>query len=420
MTTTPTPVPLFREKVFRKSDKSVFGGVILPNPVAISVLSWVSFGLVLLLLYFICTVEYTKRLTAAGWLVARPGVAEITAPNGGSIDHLFVEEGSRVAVGAPLFSINQNAFAGDGASLNAAILAALEKERQSIESRIQYERETAAHERGALRNQKALTAASLESSRRLLENAQRKTRLSRSEYERMLSFYESGHLPKRDLDLVERNMVSEQIEAERIAQSIVDLEYKLQGIELDLDAAPKKLKKSLDELTALLSDVVKRQVEASARDQGVVKATVDGVVTGIVANVGDSISSGKRILSIIPGDSKLVGEIFLPTDSAAMVRIGSTVDVRYDSLPIQQYGHFQATITSIEKRPLLNEQQILYRSNTPLYRAVLSVEDKVKSRAGSHLQLKQGMTLSATIRVHRRRLVDWVLDPTFELLERES
>lgn len=121
--------------------------------------------------------------------------------------------------------------------------------------------------------------------------------------------------------------------------------------------------------------------------------------TGYVAN------SSEPILKIVPDDN-LVAQVFITNQDIGFVEENMPVDVRIDSFPYSEFGDVEGTIIRIGSDALPPDE--VY----PFYRfpAEIALEKQVISVNGREINLQSGMSVSANIKVRKRRVITMFTD----------
>ena len=115
------------------------------------------------------------------------------------------------------------------------------------------------------------------------------------------------------------------------------------------------------------------------------------------------------MLSLLPAQSPLQVELWLPSSALGFVAVGQSVTLRLDAFPYQKFGVQQARLTEVNvTAEQLAEGQWLHRAFAALDRqSVLAF--------GVEQALRPGMLVSADIELERRSLLEWVLEPLFSV-----
>ncbi len=81
-------------------------------------------------------------------------------------------------------------------------------------------------------------------------------------------------------------------------------------------------KQQIDLLNIELSKPSNNKIAILESSNLVLKAPISGVVSSIKLNVGEFASSGDYLITIIPTDSQLEAEVFIPTRAIAFIKEG--------------------------------------------------------------------------------------------------
>ena len=147
------------------------------------------------------------------------------------------------------------------------------------------------------------------------------------------------------------------------------------------------------------------QLEQNIRYQAL-RAPVDGTVFDLQANrAGYVANSTEPLMSIVPQDA-LVARVFIPNKDIGFVREGQKVDVRIDAYSYSEFGDMEGTLLRISGDALPPDEQF------PYYRFPAEVELEAQQLVsdGVPLDLRSGMSLSANIRLRKRRVITFLTD----------
>ena len=194
---------------------------------------------------------------------------------------------------------------------------------------------------------------------------------------------------------------NQQLAILQLEQSVFDLEQQYndtrQQLSLSLSIAGEQLRSQIDnwEKTYLL------------------KAPCDGKVTLTKFwQKNQNVSAGEVVLTVVPdGPSRIVGKIELPPKGAGKVRVGQSVNIKFDNYPYMEYGMVRDTIRNIALVPV----------KTPggsKYLLEVTLPERLVSTYGKELPLSQSMTGTAEIITADRRLIEQFLNPVKSILKR--
>jgi len=115
---------------------------------------------------------------------------------------------------------------------------------------------------------------------------------------------------------------------------------------------------------------------------------------------------------ILPADTELIAEVYLPSRAAGFVDEGQTVKLMYDAFPYQKFGLAAGQITGVSP-VALRPDEIGIAAETPelLYKVKIRLTEQAMAAFGKSHSLQPGMELSADIILEDRLVIDWLLEP---------
>jgi membrane fusion protein len=128
--------------------------------------------------------------------------------------------------------------------------------------------------------------------------------------------------------------------------------------------------------------------------------------------VGLPVDPKQLQLQIIPTDSPLQGELFVPVRAIGFVQVGQPVRIRYDAFPYQQFGTYSGRITKLSRTVLLpSDTSGPITLKEPAYPAVVTLDRPDVNANGKKIPLQPDMFLRADIILEKHTLMDWILAP---------
>ena len=68
-------------------------------------------------------------------------------------------------------------------------------------------------------------------------------------------------------------------------------------------------------------------------------------------SIGQYVTPGEEVMTIIPVENQLVGKLLLPTAKSGKVKIGQKVSIKLDSYPYMEFGLVQGIVQAISLMP---------------------------------------------------------------------
>jgi membrane fusion protein len=407
------PRTLFRQQALDFQQHHLqWGDVSALQPLSSKLLSWLLVGVTAGLIVFIAIAQYARKETVVGYLTPTKGTAKIFADRKGVIREVHVREGETVAAGKPLLTVKTDQIAADGSDLNAELLntlasqkAALEENIRSEELRVDSERERL----GALTRGLESEVSQLRSQLTLQGD---RLKLSESDLAAAERLLKSGYttaveLRKRQLAVLELRQV-----LSNINQQISAKENQLTETRSALNQLPTIMAQKVQALRNELSVAEQRIAETNARNAYVIRSPVTGRVTTLQAREGQNADPQRLQLEIIPTDSVLQAELFVPSRAIGFVEPGQAVRILYDAFPYQHFGTYRAQVVDVSQTILTSaDAGGPIKLNEPAYRVVAALERPDVDVYGRTLPLQPDMLLKADIVLERRSLLSWLTRP---------
>ena len=410
------PQSLFRQEVLNARADTASGPPIHIQPVSVRVLTWFAIGMTGVVLAVLVLGSYTRKERVAGVVQATEGVATLTAVEGGLIKRVLVQEGQRVKAGDVIAEIGNERYSDAG---NTQSLLARNLEDQRAQLLKQTEGEAEAH-RASL----AAAAQRMAQARRDLATLQEEIKLQSQQ------IASSQKLVDQLRPLLAEHIISD-MQYEQQRQTLLEQTSRLQALKRQRSATEADLAQAQDEQDKLrgqqraaragldrdLLHLQQEQVQRRGAQLTLIKAPVDGIVSGLQAGAGQSVAAGQLLAAIVPEGSAMEAVLRLPSTAVGFIKPGQAVRVSYDAFPYQRFGQYAGTVRSVSQADVPLSPSATARGDGGDQRAVFLVHvDLARATVhayGADLPLRPGHTLTADIEIDRRRLIAWMLDPLF-------
>jgi len=415
---------LFRPEVLEGRQRDWLGSIQLIRPVSLAVLTaFVALGVVALAFYLVLG-EYTRKARVSGVLMPDQGVIRLMAPQGAVVLESHVAEGRVVRRGDVLYvlGVGQATLSGDTQAVVQASLAARERSLQSsARQRTSLEQaQLVAIDRQIddMRRELASIAVEADLQRQRLALAQQAQ--ARFESLRNDNFVSSAQVQTKAEDVLGLKAVLQGLERQRSVhlREVAGLEAQRRELPLRSQAQRGEIDRDL----ALLSQ---QSAENEARQRIVLRAPQDGVVTGVLAVSGQTVTPGVALASLLPADARLQAHLFAPSSAVGFVRPDQKVQLRYQAFPYQKFGHQSGSVIQVSRSPLqatelagLPLQAGAGGGAEPLYRITVQLDQQSVAAYGQAQPLSPGMQLEADVLLDKRRLIEWLFEPVLGIAGR--
>ena len=415
---------LFRPEVLENRQRDWLGSIQLIRPVSLAVLTAFVVATAVAVACYLVLGEYTRKARVSGYLVPDQGVIRLMSPQAATLVEAFAVEGAAVRQGDVLFvlSVGQSTLSGD---TQTAVRSSLAMREQSLQG--------AARQRGALeQNQLAALDRQIDDMRRELgamaaESDLQRERLSlaqqaqaRLESLRNDNFVSSAQVQSKAEEVLGLKAQAQALERQRSAHLREIAALQAQRRELPMRAQAQQ-----GEIHRDLAALAQQSAENEARQRIVVRAPQDGVLTGVLAQVGQTVTPSVAMASLLPANARLQAQLFAPSSAVGFVRPNQKVQLRYQAFPYQKFGHQTGAVALVSRAPLqgselagLPMQATANAASEPLYRITVTLDQQSVAAYGQAQALVPGMQLEADVLLDRRRLIEWLFEPVLGIAGR--
>jgi membrane fusion protein len=144
----------------------------------------------------------------------------------------------------------------------------------------------------------------------------------------------------------------------------------------------------------------------------VLKAPVSGTIASVEANAGSFAAPQKLLMTVLPKNSSLAAEVFVPSRAVGFIQPGQSVLLAYDAFPQQKFGTFEGTVKRISEFVLLpSEIPQTFPVREATYKVQIEIQSSSIETSIGSARLRPGMLLAAEIVLEKRNLIDWLMEP---------
>lgn len=419
--TAPSSQALFRHQAIQHANIPQYGSVILAKSVTFGFLTWMFVAIAAGIVTFFCVFSSTRKAQCQGILLPTAGVVRVVPAQAGVVKEKHTREGQHVSAGDVLFVLTseRSAVAGDA---QKAISTLHENRRDSFRAELQQLNKQTHQRANALRKKMADITSDIHRLEDQSNLQKQRVTLSEKSWQRYNDLQIAHYISAAQVQDKQAEMLDQQ-------QRLSDLIRTHAASQRDLDAAGAELRdvtiqaeRDAAALGRNISTVEQDLTESEVRREVLIRSPRSGVVTAITVDVGQTVSNGQAIASVLPLQHTLEAEIYAPSRSIGFIKSGMRVMLRYQAYPYQKFGQHAATITEVASTSLRSEEMIssgatLPSGSTaePLYRIRLKLDKQTVKVYGQEMPLKSGMLVDASVMLERRFLYEWVLEPLFSI-----
>jgi membrane fusion protein len=409
----PSQLLLFRQEVidFQQHNRQ-WGQVALLQPLSTKIIIWFIAAAVSLFVAFLFFGQYARKETVIGYLTPAAGTAKIFAPRQGTFKEIYVKEGQQVEKDQPLLAVETSQIAANGEDINVSMLAALEAQRNLLTIQIAAEQERMKSERARLTALTGGLMIEISELQAQIESQKEAVRVSRDIVSSVTELKAKGLISALEYAQRELAALGQKQKSNSLNQELAARQNQLTETRYSLEQLPTVMAGKIQSLRSELSTTEQRVAEISGRRAYVIRAPDAGRISTLQATVGQFADPRRPQMEIIPNNSALQAELFIPTRGIGFVKPGQEVRILYEAFPHQQFGTYGGRINEIS-------QTILSRSDAsgpielkePAYRVIVALDRPDIDAYGKRIPLQPGMLLNADIILEKRSLLRWFLGP---------
>lgn len=407
---------MFRtEAVIRHADR-LNGDVAIVVPVGWQSIGYLIFGGVAAALAFLSFANYSRVEMVAGSITPDRGVLAIVPTRSGLITVLTIKEGQDVAAGTDLVSIRAEEDGAPGPSPAAQIEAAIARQDASLSMQAEAALSSARAQQAQLAAQRGGLVAEIGQIKSQISLQRDLIATAQQNYDRARTVAERGYISKQDLQVREEALLTRQQGLSQLTQLLATKEAAIVEAERSVAQIIAQAKVQSAGLSASRAEVAQQAASAAGARSYVLRAPIDGRVTALTARVGQSVNIQTPLMSIVPAGAILRAELVVPSAAIGFVKKGQDVRLAIDAFPYQRFGTVTGKVLTVATSTI--GMQGTNGTNTPVYLAIVALDQSAIMAYGRKHELVSGMTLTARIVTEKQSLLEWLFEPLFAVRRR--
>lgn len=419
-------VGLFRPEVIEGQQQAWLGHIQLVRPVPLAVLTVLVVAAALLVGGFLVEGRYTRKAHIAGVLVPDRGVLRLLPPQSGTVMESHAVEGRAVQRGDVLFVL-----AADRATLSgdtqATVQASLAARGRSLQEASRQKGQLQQAQRSALDRQIADMHRELVQMDAESALQQERLTLAQQALAQMESLKNDHFVSPAQVRGKAEDVLAVKAQLQALLRQRAAHVREMGTLEAQRQELPLRTQAAVGEIERDLASLAQESAETEARQRIVVRAPQDGVLTAVLATVGQSVSPAAPLATLLPADAKLQAQLFAPSSAIGFLQPNQAVQLRYQAFPYQKFGHHEGQVLQVSRTPLqaaelaglpLPESMRATPGAEPLYRITVVLDQQAVQAYGQMHPLAVGMQLEADVLLDRRRLIEWIFEPLLSVTGR--
>ncbi|MEO7152659.1 MAG: HlyD family efflux transporter periplasmic adaptor subunit [Burkholderiaceae bacterium] len=412
---------LFRREAIEHRQRHWLGSIQLVRPPSLALLTGFVLCTVLAVAAWLVLGEYTRKARIAGHLVPDRGVVRLLAPQSALVLQNRVAEGATVHAGDVLFVLSVAQATADGDAQRAIGSSLSVRERslgasaREVDLRLQERRAALARQIDAMRGE--LIQIDAEAT---LQN--QRLALARDAQARLESLHRENFISAAQVQTQAQEILGLRAQVAALARQRAAQLRDIGVLESQHHELPLAARAQHSEIERELAALAQQGAENAARTQLVVRAPQDGVISGVLAEPGQTVTPATALASLLPANARLQAHLYAPSSAVGFLRHDQPVRLRYQAFPYQKFGHQAGHVAQVSRAPLQAAELAALRpggdASEPLYRVTVDLDAQSVAAYGVAQPLVPGMQLDADVLLDRRRLIEWIFEPVLGIAGR--
>jgi membrane fusion protein len=406
------PRPLFRPEAVAFQQQGRLGEIVLLQPLPAKLLFWSLAAVFALIVVYVSFAQYARKETVTGYLVPAAGVAKIFVPRAGTVIAVHVGEAQEVAQGDALLTVQIDQTTADGQNVDAMLLNTLGHQKAALIEQIAMQEARAMSERRRLEAQIAGAQDQITQLESQVTLQRERIELTESIIASVRDLRAKGYFSELEYKHRQEAHVESKQALGALNQQLASRRAELTHGAAELEQLPTAIAEKVQTLRNQLAEAEQRIAEIEGRRAYIVRAPVAGRVSTLQAAVGRAVDPRQPQLSLLPRDSTLEAELFVPARAIGFMRSGLKVRILYDAFPYQHFGTYGGRVLRVA-RTMLNagDASVPVALKEPAYKVTVVLDRQDITAHEQRIPLQADMLLRADVLLDRRPLLSWLLDP---------
>jgi len=409
---------LFRKEVINAHENKWMGSVILTRPFSFTILTFIILCIGLIIIIFLTWGTYTKHSTVQGQLIPQSGLVQVYPTLPGTIIKKNIYEGKNVKKGDILYVISTTSYNENG-DINGALIEQIYNKEQSIRNEILRLRLIHQTEKQNNLNYISSLNENLLKINNILSDQKKQINLSQKNQNRYYQALKNNAASYEEFELKRSIYLDQLTQYKSLEREKIMKEREIQEQKITLNGLSNKQKNEIELLERSLSNNTQELIQIKSKQSITIIANMTGTVSNVNAEIGQYVDLSKPLLSILPENTQLVVQFYVPSRSIGFIKASDQVLIRYQAYPYQKFGHAKAQVISVSKTALAGKDlttigiisPIEQLNNEPLYLVRARLNKQSIQAYGKEMPLQVGMICEGDIMNEKRKLYEWALEP---------
>jgi len=224
-------------------------------------------------------------------------------------------------------------------------------------------------------------------------------------------------IAKKDYEELQKNILSLQEQINIAIFKIEELDKRKKEIQEEKNSFISEFKNTkYQELLSIKKEARNLESQINAinfqnQKQSIVSPT-DGYVAKLLINtIGGVVTPAEKLISIVPKDSPLIVKVNVLNQDIGFIKNNMDSKIKIDTFSFQKYGFFEGKIINVGSFSIKDEKL------GDIYEVKIEPNGKTITVEGVQRYLEAGMSVTAEIKVGKRRVIEFFIYPIIRYLD---
>jgi membrane fusion protein len=403
---------LFRPEVIEHRADRLHGEVILTQTLNTRVLTVFLAAVVAAAAIWLTVGQYARIETARGILVTTAGSSKVFALRAGVVSSLLVKDGDKVAVGQKLALVESEQPNQSGARYSAEGAASLSEQEQLAGQQIDLSSAREASEQARLSATLQGLAEQRTSVSQQIKLQRDVVSSTRQTFDQIARLVDNGFISKLEFERRRQAYISAQQGLSQLTQQLGSVNADYARARVEMGRAQINSKSEIVDVRNTVQSLRQQKSRLESEGRYSVEAPIAGRVTAIQTATGRTVGGTVPMMVIVPDDSPLKAELYVPSRAIGFVRARQHVRLLYDAFPYQRFGSFDGKIDTISRVVTSpQETDVPFKIEEPVYRVTATLDAQSLAAFGEKVAFQPGMTFTGNIVLDRQSFWGWLMTP---------
>ncbi len=411
------PDDLFRREVFEHKRTSALGEIRLASPPSHFLFTGLAAVISIAAMIFLVCGHFSRRESVSGELVPSLGLLNVTSSTAGTVGQTYVKVGDHVSAGQALLAVSGDVDNPGVGLIDALVIQSLQSQKTLLQEELADQDRVTSVQTTDLKDKLVSLEAQLTETQGQLAIQGEEVATTQAVLEKFTQTGAGGFVSGLQMQQQKNIVFTAQAQLKQLQRDRDQLAEQIDDTRQQLRQLPLTSATQRHETEAKLADIQQSLARTAGQQEIVLRAPAAGIVSAMIVDPGEAVSTGQPVVSITPQGARLVAQLLVPSSSIGFLRPHSHLKLRYDAFPYQEFGQAGGTVTSISSSALtpsevagLDEK----RTDDPLYMVNVALDRQSVDVDGQPQQLRAGLKLEASVMLDRRRLIQWVFAPLYD------